>query len=278
MGAAAELLQEIKEKNMGRLEGKIAIVTGGASGMGEATCRRFVQEGAKVVIADVAEDVGKALAEKLGANAWFQKLDVAQEPEWEAVVAGCGDHFGPVDVLVNNAAILVFTTIDTMEVSDIDRLLGINLKGPILGMKHCGRVMKERGRGSIINISSVDGIRTANGIGLYTASKFGLRGVTKTAALEYGHHGVRVNSVHPGGVDTKMGNPRAQSLPEMNKNFVGVPMQRIGQPEEIAAASLFLASDDASYVNGAELLVDGGWNAGVYYPNTPGAPASMGGS
>ena len=262
---------------MERLAGKIAIVTGGANGMGEATCRRFVAEGAQVMIADVAQDAGEALAKELGEKAMFQHLDVSQEAAWEAAVAACTDRFGPVDVLVNNAAILVFTTIDTMEVTDIDRLLGINLKGPILGMKHCGRVMKERGKGSIINVSSIDGIRTANGIGLYTASKFGLRGVTKTAALEYGHHGVRVNSVHPGGVDTKMGNPGGQSGEEMNKNYIAVPLQRIGQPEEIAAASLFLASDDASYVNGAELLVDGGWNAGVYYPNTPGAPSSMGG-
>ena len=262
---------------MGRLAGKIAIVTGGANGMGEATCRRFVAEGAKVMIADVAKDAGEALAKELGDSAIFQHLDASQEADWEAAVAACSEKFGPVDVLVNNAAILVFTTIDTMEAADIDRLLGVNLKGPILGMKHCGRVMKERGKGSIINISSVDGIRTANGIGLYTASKFGLRGVTKTAALEYGHHGVRVNSVHPGGVDTKMGNPRGESGDDMNKNYIGVPLQRIGQPEEIAAATLFLASDDASYVNGAELLVDGGWNAGVYYPNTPGAPSSMGG-
>ena len=169
---------------------------------------------------------------------------------------------------------LIFSTIEDLTGEAMDRLLGVNLKGPIFGMKHCGKAMKAAGKGAIVNISSIDGIRTANGLGVYSASKWGLRGVTKTAALEYGPHGVRVNSVHPGGVDTAMGNPRAARGDDLNKDYGRVPLQRIGRPEEVAAASLFLASDEASYVNGAELLVDSGWNAGIYYPGTPGAPAS----
>lgn len=257
---------------MGRLQDKVAIVTGGAHGMGAATCRLFAAEGAKVVVTDLDEAAGEALAQEIGGA--FMKLDVSNEADWERVVADTSARFGRIDVLVNNAGMLIFSTIEDMTGAQMDQLLGVNLKGPIFGMKHCGKVMKRQGKGAIVNISSIDGIRTANALGLYAASKWGLRGVTKTAALEYGHHGVRVNSVHPGGVDTAMGNPRQAKGDDLNSDYSRVPMQRIGRPEEIAAASLFLASDEASYVNGAELLVDGGWNAGIYYPGTPGAPAS----
>ena len=257
---------------MGRLQDKVAIVTGGAHGMGAATCRLFAAEGAKVVVTDLDEAAGEALAQEIGGA--FMKLDVSNEADWERVVADTSARFGRIDVLVNNAGMLIFSTIEDMTGAQMDQLLGVNLKGPIFGMKHCGKVMKRQGKGAIVNISSIDGIRTANALGLYAASKWGLRGVTKTAALEYGHHGVRVNSVHPGGVDTAMGNPRQAKGDDLNSDYARVPMQRIGRPEEIAAASLFLASDEASYVNGAELLVDGGWNAGIYYPGTPGAPAS----
>ena len=257
---------------MGRLQDKVAIVTGGAHGMGAATCRLFAAEGAKVVVTDLDEAAGEALAQEIGGA--FMKLDVSNEADWERVVADTSARFGRIDVLVNNAGMLIFSTIEDMTGAQMDQLLGVNLKGPIFGMKHCGKVMKRQGKGAIVNISSIDGIRTANALGLYAASKWGLRGVTKTAALEYGHHGVRVNSVHPGGVDTAMGNPRQATGDDLNSDYARVPMQRIGRPEEIAAASLFLASDEASYVNGAELLVDGGWNAGIYYPGTPGAPAS----
>ena len=257
---------------MNRLADKIAIVTGGAHGMGEATCRLFAAEGAHVVVTDLDAAAGEALAQEIGGV--FMPLDVSDEAQWERVVADTLARFGRIDVLVNNAGMLVFSTIEDLTGEQIDRLLGVNLKGPIYGMKHCGKAMKARGQGAIVNISSVDGIRTANALGLYSASKWGLRGVTKTAALEYGHHGVRVNSVHPGGVDTAMGNPRQAQGDDLNRDYGRVPLQRIGRPEEVAAASLFLASDEASYVNGAELLVDGGWNAGIYYPGTPGAPAS----
>ncbi|QYU70625.1 glucose 1-dehydrogenase [Leptolyngbya sp. 15MV] len=255
---------------MSRLHDKVAIVTGGAHGMGAATCRLFAAEGAQVVVTDLDSAAGEALAEEIGGV--FMALDVAIESDWERVVAATLDRHGRIDVLVNNAGMLIFSTIEDLTGEAIDRLLGVNLTGAIFGMKHCGKAMKRQGTGAIVNISSIDGIRTANGLGLYSASKWALRGVTKTAALEYGHHGVRVNSVHPGGVDTRMGNPRKAVGDDLNSDYGRVPLQRIGQPEEVAAASLFLASDEASYVNGAELLVDGGWNAGIYYPGTPGAP------
>lgn len=255
---------------MNRLQDKVAIVTGGAHGMGAATCRLFADEGAQVIVTDLDEEAGEALAGEIGGI--FMKLDVSQESDWERVAADTIARAGRIDVLVNNAGMLIFSTIEDLTGEQIDRLLGVNLKGPMFGMKHCGKAMKAAGRGAIVNISSIDGIRTANALGLYSASKWALRGVTKTAALEYGHHGVRVNSVHPGGVDTAMGNPRQAKGDDLQSDYTRVPLQRIGKPEEVAAASLFLASDEASYVNGAELLVDGGWNAGIYYPGTPGAP------
>ena len=257
---------------MDRLKNKIAIVTGGAHGMGAATCRLFAQEGATVVVTDMDEVAGAALADEIGNGAIFARLNVAVDSEWQAVVANVLARFGRIDVLVNNAGVIVFETIENLSEADIDRVLGVNLKGPMFGMKHVGKAMKAARKGSIVNISSVDGIRTANGLGAYSASKWGLRGVTKTAALEYGHHGVRVNSVHPGGVNTAMGNPRGFANDQLNAGYSRVPLQRIGLPDEVATANLFLASDEASYVNGAELLVDGGWNAGLYYPNSPGAP------
>ena len=151
----------------------------------------------------------------------------------------------------------------------------VNVKGPLLGLKHVGGAMISAGRGAIVNISSVDGLRGVNFVGLYSASKWAVRGLTKTAALEFGHHGVRVNSVHPGGVDTVMGNPKGQQGAERNEGYERVPLQRIGEPVEIAAASLFLCSDEASYITGAEIAVDGGWAAGYYHDFLPGAPAAL---
>jgi 3alpha(or 20beta)-hydroxysteroid dehydrogenase len=179
---------------------------------------------------------------------------------------------GRVDALVNNAGIVHFSLIDQLTEQDLDRVLGVNLKGPLFGVKHVGRVMKAARKGAIVNISSVDGTRGANALSAYSASKWAVRGITRTAALEYGPHGVRINSVHPGGIDTAMGNPLRLRGDERNADYRLVPLQRIGEPEEVAAASLFLCSDEASYISGAELLVDGGWAAGHYHPMLPGAP------
>lgn len=257
---------------MGRLQGKVAIVTGGARGMGAATSRLFAKEGAAVVIADILAEEGEALARELGEKALFVRLDVRNEDEWKQVVDAALSRFGRIDVLVNNAAVVHFCDIENMAKEDLERVLGINVIGTLLGIKTIAPAMKQQGKGSIINISSIDGLRGCNGLSAYTASKWAVRGLTKSAALEFGPFGVRVNSIHPGGVDTVMGNPAGRPDAELNKDYTAVPLQRIGKPEEIANASLFLASDEASYVAGAELSVDGGWCAGYYQPALPGAP------
>ena len=259
---------------MGRLSGKVAIVTGGARGMGAATSRLFVEEGAKVVIADVLEADGAKLAQELGAAALFQKLDVTDEANWSAVVAKAIAHFGKVDVLINNAGILLFKTLLETTKEDYLRVLQVNLMGMFLGLKAVAPHMIERGSGSIVNVSSTDGMKGANGLGAYCSSKWGVRGLTRVAAMEFGHKGVRVNSIHPGGIDTVMGNPYQESREEVNKRYGWVPLQRVGEPPEAARCSLFLASDEASYVCGAELAVDGGMLTGQYYVGFPGAPGT----
>ncbi|MBB4613963.1 SDR family NAD(P)-dependent oxidoreductase [Novosphingobium taihuense] len=257
---------------MGKLEGKVAIVTGGGRGMGAATVRRFVADGAKVAIADVLEAEGSALAAELGDAARFYRLDVTNEENWAKVVSAVEADLGPVSVLVNNAGILMFKSLLETTKADYERVLGVNLVGEFLGIKAVAPGMIARGKGSIVNISSVDGMKGANSLVAYASSKWGVRGLTKVAAMELGHKGVRVNSVHPGGVDTVMSNHNAAPRAEVDKGYANVPLQRIGGPEEVAAASAFLASDDASYMHGAELVVDGGMTVGTYYMGFPGSP------
>ncbi|MEC9358941.1 MAG: glucose 1-dehydrogenase [Pseudomonadota bacterium] len=255
-----------------RLQGKIAIVTGGARGMGAATARLFVEHGAQVLIADVLDQEGSALARELGEAARFSHHDVSDEASWTRLADQAMTIGGHLDVLVNNAGVLLFETLLNMDKSAFERVLDINLIGTFLGMKAVAPLMIERGKGSIVNISSVDGMKAANGLGAYCASKWGVRGLTKVAAMEFGHRGVRVNSVHPGGVDTAMGNPYAEPREDVNKRYAMVPMQRVGEPLEVAQTSLFLASDESSYLCGAEIAVDGGMLAGQYYQGIAGAP------
>ncbi len=257
---------------MKRLDNKVAIVTGGARGMGAATARLFAEHGAKVVIADVLDEDGGKLAKEIGSAALFVHHDVTDENSWATTIATATRQFGPIDALVNNAGVLLFRTLAETSKADFSRVIDINLIGTFLGTKLVGAQMVERGRGSIVNISSVDGMKGANGLGAYCASKWGIRGLTRVAAMEFGHKGVRVNSVHPGGVDTAMGNPFAEQKAEVNKRYTMVPLQRVGDPEEVARTSLFLASDDASYLCGAEIAVDGGMLTGQYYVGFPGAP------
>jgi 3alpha(or 20beta)-hydroxysteroid dehydrogenase len=259
---------------MARLKDKVAIVTGGARGMGAATVRVFVSEGARVVIADVLDEEGEKLAKELKGSAIFQHHDVTSEESWRKVIARTVETFGSIDVLVNNAGILLFKTIADTSKADFERVLGVNLLGTFLGTKLVGEQMVARKRGSIINISSADGMKGANSLGAYAASKWGIRGLTRVAAMEFGHKGVRVNSVHPGGIDTAMGNPYAEPKAEVNKRYSMVPLQRVGEPEEVARTSLFLASDDSSYLCGAEIAVDGGMLTGQYYVGFPGAPGT----
>jgi 3alpha(or 20beta)-hydroxysteroid dehydrogenase len=251
---------------MARLQGKVAVVTGGARGMGEATSRLFVQEGAKVVIADILDQEGEKLAGELNGNAIFVHHDVTDENSWNRVIERAQSEFGPIDVLINNAGIVMFKSIADTDKKDYERVLGINL---------VGAEMVKHGRGSIVNISSVDGLKGCNGLVAYASSKWGVRGLTQVAAMELGHQGVRVNSVHPGGVNTVMGNPANLPREQVDKDYTSVPLQRIGDPIDVARASLFLASDDAAYITGEEIKVDGGMVIGRYYTQLPGAPASL---
>ncbi len=260
---------------MGRLEGKVCIITGAARGMGEATARLFAAEGARVILTDVLEAEGKSVAADIGENAEFHTLDVSNDQSWSEIVGAVQGKHGTIDVLINNAGLVHFTPIEHFNPDDAGKILGVNTVGPMLGAKNVVPVMKAAGKGSIVNISSVDGLRGCNGLTLYTASKWALRGLTKSLAYELGTSGVRVNSVHPGGVDTPMGNARGLPPDQLNMAFRRVPLQRIGQPDEVAQASLFLASDEASYVTGAELAVDGGWGAGYFQPVLPGAPEGL---
>ncbi|WP_176593873.1 SDR family NAD(P)-dependent oxidoreductase [Sphingobium sp. EM0848] len=257
---------------MNRLHNKVAIITGGARGMGAATSRLFVAEGAKVAIADLLDEAGEALAAELGDAARFYHHDVTSEEGWANLVAAVEADLGPVDILVNNAGILLFRTLLDTTLEDYEKVLNVNLVGEFLGIKAVAPGMIARGNGSIVNISSVDGMKGANGLAAYSSSKWGVRGLTRVAALELGHRGVRVNSVHPGGVDTVMTNHEGRSRDSVSERFRNIPLQRVGGPEEVAKATLFLASDDASYLAGAEIAVDGGMLTGHYYEGLPGAP------
>ena len=257
---------------MPRMDGKVAIITGGARGMGAATSRVFVEAGAKVAIADVLDLEGAALAAELGEAARFYRLDVTSEAAWASTETSVEADLGPIDVLVNNAGILMFKSLLQTTLEDYRRVLDVNLVGEFLGIKAVAPGMIARGQGAIVNISSVDGMKGANGLGAYASSKWGVRGLTRVAAMELGHRGIRVNSVHPGGVDTAMTNFDELPRDEVSRRFLDVPLRRIAAPEEVARATLFLASDEASYMVGSELVVDGGMIAGNYYPNFPGAP------
>ena len=257
---------------MARLDGKVAIISGGARGMGAATSRLFVEAGARVVIGDLLEAEGAALVKDLGNAARFIRLDVTCPQSWADAVAHAEEAFGPVDVLVNNAGILMFKSLLQTTPEDYRRVIEVNLVGEFLGIQAVAPGMIDRGRGAIVNISSVDGMKGANGLAAYASSKWGVRGLTKVAAMELGHLGVRVNSDHPGGVDTIMTNYEAVAREKVSERFRNIPLQRVGAPEEIARATLFLASDDASYIAGSEIVVDGGMITGQYYPLFPGAP------
>ena len=255
-----------------RLQDKVAIITGGARGMGAATVRLFVEHGARVVVTDVLEAEGRALAAELGESAAFMRHDVSDEAAWQQVLAFACERFGKVDVLVNNAGILIFRSLLETTKTDFERVLSVNLTGTFLGMRTLAPHMIGNGHGSIVNISSIDGMKGANSLAAYASSKWGIRGLSKVAAMEFGHRGLRVNSVHPGGIDTVMTNPHGVAREQLDPHYTMVPMQRTGTPEEVAAATLFLASDDASYINGAEIAVDGGLVIGQYYQGFPGAP------
>jgi 3alpha(or 20beta)-hydroxysteroid dehydrogenase len=248
---------------MDRLAGKVAIITGAARGMGAAEARRFVSEGASVVLADVLDGEGAEVAAQLGSDARYVHLDVTDEAGWVAALSATEEAFGRPDVLVNNAGILRYSPLLTMTKEEFEAILAVNLVGPFLGMKVVGGAMAAGGGGgSIVNVSSTGGLIGFSMIGGYVASKWGLRGLTKSAALELGKAGIRVNSVHPGGVRTPMTDPDGTGAAVQPQRFAAQPIPRIGRPEEIAALVLFLASDESSYSTGSEFVADGGSVAG----------------
>jgi 3alpha(or 20beta)-hydroxysteroid dehydrogenase len=257
-----------------RLKDKVAIVTGGARGMGAATVRVFVAEGARVLIADMLDEEANRLAAELHGKAAFAHLDVTDEQSWATVVAGAIQSFGRIDVLVNNAGIMLFKTLAETSKAQFERQLNVNLVGSFLGIKAVAPHMIARKSGAIINIASSGGTKGMNGIGAYSSSKWGLRGLSRVAAMELGPYGIRVNTVLPGGINTPMTNMTAATEGELNRHFRLIPMQRIGRPEEVGRVSAFLASDDASYVAGAEYAVDGGETTGNYLVGAPGSPAA----
>ncbi|MEV6710483.1 glucose 1-dehydrogenase [Lentzea sp. NPDC051208] len=242
-----------------RLDGKIALITGAARGQGAAAARRFAAEGGRVMITDVLDDQGKELAAELGAE--YCHLDVSSEEEWAEAVAFTVSTFGDITVLVNNAGVLHFSALADTTLADYQRVIGINQVGTFLGMRSVVASMKQAGGGSIVNVSSVEGLGGMPYLVAYTASKFAIRGMTKVAAMELGQHGIRVNSVHPGAIDTPMVSEALGRPIDVSPMGKKLALRRIGQPEDVANVVLFLASDDSAYCTGGEFVVDGGATA-----------------
>ncbi len=252
---------------MGRLDGKVALITGGARGMGKSHVRHFVAEGARVVFGDVLDEQGEAVAAKLGDDARYVHHDVTSEADWAAAVAAALDAFGRLDVCVNNAGVLAFAPISEMPLAEFRRILEINAVGCWLGMKSVIEPMQAAGGGSIVNISSIEGLTGAADCSAYAASKFAVRGMTKAAAQELGRFGIRVNSVHPGGILTRMVLDTADSMdPERGERyFKALPLGRFGHSVEVSRLVAFLASDESSYSTGSEFVIDGGILSGPGY-------------
>jgi 3alpha(or 20beta)-hydroxysteroid dehydrogenase len=242
---------------MKRFENRTVIVTGSARGMGASHARGFIAEGANVVIADVVDQEGRSLVDELGGRAIFSRLDVTSETDWAATVTAAENAFGPVSVLVNNAGIVHFARIADTEPADWSRVIDINLTGTYLGIRALAPSMRKAGGGAIVNISSGAGMSGAFGLGAYVASKWGVRGLTKTAALELARDHIRVNSIHPGATRTTMAaQPDVEAV--MAASVRGLAIPRIAEPEELTRLVLFVASDEASFSTGSEFIADGG--------------------
>ena len=258
---------------MGRLDGKVALISGAARGMGRAEARLFAAEGAKVAVCDVRDAEGKVVAEEIGANAIYQHLDVTSEDEWEAAVAATTSAFGKLDVLVNNAGIAEAAPLAEMTLDSYRRVTEVNQTGVFLGMRAVVEAMTAAGGGSILNISSIDGLVGMNNLTSYVASKWAVRGMTKVAAMELAERNIRVNSIHPGFILTTLGVEEGVDPAEVHALLDAhaqrlTPMGRAGKPEDIANLALFLASDESSYSTGSEFVADGGLIAGYPAPGS----------
>ena len=236
---------------MGRVDDKVALISGGARGMGAEHARALVAEGAKVVIGDILDEEGKELADEIGDAARYVHLDVTSAEEWEAAVATAVDEFGKLNVLVNNAGIVALGQIGKFDMAKWQKVIDVNLTGTFLGMQASIEAMKAAGGGSIINVSSIEGMRGAVMVHPYVASKWAVRGLTKSAALELASDQIRVNSIHPGFIRT----PMTKHFPD---NMLTIPLGRPGQSDEVSTFVVFLASDESRYATGAEFVIDGG--------------------
>src|SRR3954452_4499810 len=235
----------------GRVEGKVALISGGARNIGGASARLLVEEGARVVIGDLLDEEGQALADELGDQARYVHLDVTSEEDWAAAVAVTVAEFGRLDVLFNNAGIFNGGQLQRYRAEQWQQMLDVNLTGAFFGMKAAADAMIAAGGGSIINTSSIEGLRGTPWAHGYVASKWGLRGLTKSAAMELAPHGIRVNSLHPGRIST----PATDQMPD---DLIPIPLGRPGTPHEVATFVLFLASDEAAFTTGSEFVMDGG--------------------
>lgn len=235
----------------GRVAGKVVLISGGARNIGGASARMLVAEGAQVVIGDLLDEEGRALAEELGDAARYVHLDVTSDEDWRAAVAFTVAEFGRLDVLFNNAGIFNGGQLQRYKRAQWQEMLDVNLTGPFLGMRAATEALIAAGGGSIINTSSIEGLRGTPWAHGYVASKWGLTGLTKSAAMELAPHGIRVNSLHPGRIST----PATDAMPE---DLIPIPLGRPGRPEEVASFVVFLASDESSFTTGSEFVMDGG--------------------
>ncbi|WP_099225475.1 glucose 1-dehydrogenase [Mycobacterium persicum] len=241
---------------MGRVDNKVALISGGARGMGASHARLLVAEGARVVIGDILDDDGRALAGELGPAARYVHLDVTQPGQWTAAVETAVGEFEKLDVLVNNAGIINYGPLKTFDLTKWRQILDVNVTGTLLGIQAVIDPMIAAGGGSIINVSSIEGLRGAAWVHGYVTSKWAVRGLTKSAALELAPNNIRVNSIHPGLIRT----PMTAKLPQ---DMLHIPLGRPGEPEDVSTFVLFLASDESSYATAAEFVVDGGVIADV---------------